>query len=162
MVGQIEVTKQQKIATQENASSPEIITAGFKALFEQLNANNCREGLIEQVYRPDMIFEDSFHRIVGREAFVDYCESLYQNLSFSSFDFHDHWYKDTEAMLTWTMTYGHPRLNWGKPIAVEGATHIKFDRQVYFHKDYFDGGRLLYENIPLLGSLINTLKKRLL
>ncbi len=133
----------------------------FKMLYEQLNASNSQSSLIDEVYRHDMVFQDSFHRIDGTQAFKEYCSSLYENLTSCNFVFHKEWLSDEGAMLTWTMHYAHPRLNGGKVIHVDGATELRFDDKVYFHKDYFDGGALLYEHIPLLGRVINQLKKRL-
>jgi hypothetical protein len=68
---------------------------------------------------------------------------------------------ESDAMLTWTMTFSHPRLRGGRSISVEGASEISFDEKVYFHQDYFDGGNLLYEHVPVLGSVISYLKKRM-
>ena len=53
------------------------------------------------------------------------------------------------------------KLCCGKPISVQGTSHIRFTDKVYFHQDYFDGGALLYEHVPVLGSIIQQLKKRM-
>ncbi|MFC3153432.1 nuclear transport factor 2 family protein [Litoribrevibacter euphylliae] len=133
----------------------------FKDLFHHLNADNAQGPLIDQVYQGDMVFEDSFHRIEGLSAFKDYCESVYENLDYCCFDFHQAWINQEDAMLIWSMRYVHPRLNRGKEITIEGSSHIRFDHKVYYHRDYFDGGKLLYEHIPVLGSVIQQLKKRM-
>lgn len=133
----------------------------FKTLYQRLNAETIGSGLIESVYDENMHFEDSFHQIDGREAFVAYCESLYENVQQIDFVFHEQWIKPGQAMLTWTMTYRHPRLKRGKDIAVQGASHLRFDDKITFHQDFFDGGQLLYEQIPVLGTLIQGLKKRM-
>lgn len=140
--------------------SQEVVDA-LKALYARLNASNCYSSLIDEVYRSDMVFEDSFHSIQGIDSFKAYCATLYQNLKFCNFDFHSEWVGEQDAMLTWTISYAHAKLNGGRAIQVDGATHIKFDNRIYFHKDYFDGGALLYEQIPLLGTAIRQLKKRM-
>jgi hypothetical protein len=56
------------------------------------------------------------------------------------------------------MKYAHPKLNKGRIITIEGASLIRFNDKVYYHRDYFDGGQLLYEHIPVMGKLIQTLK----
>lgn len=142
------------------AASCEVVER-LKSMFERLNASNCYSNLIDEVYRSDMLFEDSFHSIEGIDSFKAYCSSLYQNLRFCDFVFHQQWVGVDDAMLTWTMSYSHARLKGGRVIQVDGATHIKFDDKVYFHKDYFDGGALLYEQVPLLGSVIKQIKKRM-
>ena len=66
------------------------------------------------------------------------------------------------GFLTWTMTLEHPKLQKGKTICVNGVSHLKFrDGQVIYHRDYFDLGEMLYENLPLLGSVIKAIKQRL-
>ena len=142
--------------------SAEDLVSAFKRVYQQLNAITLGQGLIESVYDERMNFEDSFHAIEGREAFIAYCESLYENVQQIDFVFHEQWIKPGQAMLTWTMTYRHPRLKRGQEIEVQGATHLRFDEKITFHQDFFDGGQLLYEQIPLLGTLIQGLKKRML
>lgn len=149
------------------AQTPEVPTKqqqlveGFKSLFQQLNKSNIDSGLIESVYDNNLLFEDSFHRISGRQAFKSYCESVYENLKYCEFDFHQEWITDHDAMLTWTMRYAHPRLNKGNQITVQGSSHLRFEEKVFYHRDYFDGGQLLYEHVPLLGKAIQHLKNRM-
>ncbi|KZY40174.1 MULTISPECIES: nuclear transport factor 2 family protein [unclassified Oleiphilus] len=140
------------------SETPANVVERFKHLFHTLDANNCDSGIIEAVYEPDVLFEDSFHRIEGVANFQGYCASLYQNLLSCQFTFHDQWVKDNDAMLNWTMKYAHPKLNKGRIITIEGASLIRFNDKVYYHRDYFDGGQLLYEHIPVMGKLIQTLK----
>ncbi|BBI47777.1 hypothetical protein HORIV_01980 [Vreelandella olivaria] len=61
------------------------------------------------------------------------------------------------------MTFIHPRLAGGKPVEVEGCSALTFadDGRVQRHRDYFDAGAMLYEQLPLMGSAIRWLKKRL-
>jgi hypothetical protein len=133
----------------------------FRDVYANLNKSNCESGLIEHVYEENMVFKDSFHTINGIDDFKEYCASLYENLNACEFDFHKSWVTENDAMLTWTMHYSHPRLRGGETISVEGASQICFNDKIYSHQDYFDGGRLLYEHVPVLGSVISYLKKRM-
>ena len=156
-----------KSLKQHSSSSTEMIKVAeqnaerFKTLFAKLNSKNLSPDWLAEVYTENMHFEDSFHVIDGLDEFYRYCDSLYENIESISFRFHEQWLQPGAAMLTWTMQYQHPRLNKGKPIYVDGASHIRFNEKIYFHKDYFDGGQLLYEQVPLLGSAIRFLKDRL-
>lgn len=138
-----------------------LLIESFKTLYRAMCAEDLQEELLVEVYDENLLFQDSFHKIESRGAFLDYCTALYENLTSCDFDFHDQWINDGQAMLTWTMTYSHPKLNRGKPISVQGTSHIRFTDKVYFHQDYFDGGALLYEHVPVLGSIIQQLKKRM-
>ena len=133
----------------------------FKGLYERLNADTIEQGMLEQVYSEDLHFEDSFHTLQGRDAFKQYCREMYENVKEVTFEFHEEFVSNQQAILIWTMHYQHPRLNRGKVISVDGASHIRINDKVCYHKDFFDGGQLLYEQIPMLGSVIKTLKRRL-
>ena len=135
----------------------------FKAVFSELSHTNTEGPLLDSLYRQDLVFEDAFHRIEGLQNFKAYCSNLYSNLSACDFMFGDEFFgNDSNAMLTWTMHYSHPKLNRGKTITVDGASLLFFEDQLIYHqKDYFDGGALLYEHIPLLGNVLSVLKRRL-
>jgi len=133
----------------------------FKHLYQTLCAENVHSGLIERVYTDDVIFVDSFHNIEGINNFIRYCDSIYENVKYSQFTFHEELVNEHQAMLTWTMNYAHPRLNGGENIEVSGASHIRFGDKIYFHQDYVDGGELLYEHIPVLSWVLKKLKDRM-
>jgi len=137
------------------------LTAQFKTLYANLNHDTCSTDLIDHTYQHDMVFKDSFHTINNITDFKAYCGSLYQNINSCDFEFHKTWVTENDAMLTWTMHFSHPRLKGGKIISVEGASEICFENKIYSHQDFFDGGDLLYEHVPIIGSVIGFLKKRM-
>ena len=63
-----------------------------------------------------------------------------------------------KAFLEWRLV---PAPKRGELIRVEGCTHLLWNTKVYQHRDYFDAGALLYENLPLMGTAIRWLKGRL-
>ena len=62
-------------------------------------------------------------------------------------------------MLGWDF---HLRLR-SRPVVIRGVTHLSFDTDglVCLHRDYWDPAEELYERLPLIGSLMRWLKKRL-
>lgn len=136
------------------------IVEQFKSLYLELNRENCSKELISTVYADDICFVDPFHSINSIDSFTSYCTEMYQNLEACDFVFLDEVTQENKAFLHWQLTYQHPRLNKGKPITVPGMSLIKFDEKVHFHQDCFDAGLMIYENIPLIGSLIGSIKKR--
>jgi len=132
--------------------------ARFQKLYHSLNKDSIH--LVEDVYADNIVFIDPFHRIEGLTPYLKYCADMYENVSRCEFEFHTVLVEADTAILTWTMTFVHHRLNGGKPVIVDGASELKFNDKVYFHKDYFDGGALLYEHVPVLGWAISALKKR--
>jgi len=133
----------------------------FCAFFNKLD-NTCTEKLYE-VYTEDVIFSDPLHRIEGCEALERYFSSMYENVEQCQFTYHSQQLQGKQGFVTWTMEFIHPRLAGGKPIRVEGCSVLTFadDGRVQRHQDYFDAGAMLYEHLPLMGSAIRWLKKRL-
>ncbi|WP_421203346.1 nuclear transport factor 2 family protein [Aeromonas enteropelogenes] len=135
--------------------------ARFVALYQQLDRQQLHR--LSEVYADEVIFIDPAHRIEGLAALSDYFAALYQRLAYCRFVITSQQQQGRQAWLGWTMTFSHPRLRGGKPVTVEGATRLELDEEgkVCLHRDYFDLGAMLYEQLPLLGSLVRTIKGRL-
>lgn len=132
----------------------------FAHEFSMLNKDNLER--VGELYSSDVSFTDPLHHIQGLAAMQRYFEQLYSNVSELHFDFHrfDE-VSSGEGYLVWTMSYSHPRLAQGRTITVEGCSHLRWHEKVYWHRDYFDAGALLYEHLPLMGRIIAWLKRRL-
>lgn len=131
----------------------------FKLVYANLNKNNIDS--IAQVYEPHVVFVDPFHEIHGLDKLKSYFTNMYQNIETCEFGIEDVFSNGKSASLYWTMKISHRKLNSGKPVTVPGNTLIRFQDKVTFHQDYFDAGDLIYENIPLLGSIIKRIKHSL-
>lgn len=117
--------------------------------------------IIRDIYSDDIEFIDPAHSIHGIEALVSYFNNMMHELTYCQFDIREVHELEGSATLCWTMTIAHPKLKGGKKIAVEGMTLIRFSQKVDFHRDYFDLGAMLYEHVPLLGSIVRFLKRGL-
>jgi hypothetical protein len=135
--------------------------ARFIALYQQLDKQQLYR--LPEVYAEQVIFIDPAHRIEGLTALTDYFSALYQRLADCRFEITSQQQQGREAWISWVMTLSHPRLAAGQPVRVEGATHLEFDAadKVCLHRDYFDLGAMLYEQLPLLGPVVRTIKGRL-
>ncbi|HDX8373561.1 TPA: nuclear transport factor 2 family protein [Aeromonas dhakensis] len=135
--------------------------ARFVALYQQLNRDELHR--LPEVYANEVVFTDPAHRIEGLAALTDYFAALYQRLAYCRFAITSQLLQGRQAWLGWTMTFSHPRLRGGAPVMVEGATRLEFNEagKVCLHRDYFDMGAMLYEQLPLIGPLVRTIKGRL-
>ncbi len=129
-------------------------------VYSKLSKENLHS--LSQIYHQEVIFEDSAHKINGWKDLKRYFENLYQNVNSCHFDIHSEHQSEDSGFLVWTMHLSHPKLKGGSSVAVKGVSHVKFsDGKVIHHRDYFDMGEMLYENLPVLGSVIRTIKQRL-
>jgi hypothetical protein len=138
-----------------------MIVTQFKQLYQDLDGSNI--DIIESVYAIDINFEDPFHHIEGLNNMKLYFQELYQNVDAISFDFGEFISDGDSHSVSWVMNLTHPKLNKGKSFDVPGATFFKVneEQKIIMHRDYFDAGIMLYENIPLLGSVVKFVKSRL-
>ncbi|ATG73314.1 transcriptional regulator [Zobellella denitrificans] len=116
---------------------------------------------LRQVYAEEVHFCDPAHDLHGLEALVDYFAGLFTHVGQCRFDIEQVMEQQGEAFVRWQMVFSHPRLNGGRAVQVPGVSHLRFGERVHYHRDYFDLGALLYEQVPVLGALIRALKRRL-
>jgi limonene-1,2-epoxide hydrolase len=131
--------------------------------FRDFYANFSPDSLdrLNRIYAPDVIFEDPAHRIEGLQALEQYFRKMMKAVKSCAFDIHSVSENGHEAWMRWEMTFVHPRLNRGAPVRVPGATCIRVDDHVVWHRDYFDMGAMVYEQLPVLGRAIRAIKRGL-
>ncbi|MDO3385566.1 nuclear transport factor 2 family protein [Gilvimarinus sp. SDUM040013] len=121
---------------------------------------------IVDLYSEDVEFIDPVQRIVGRSALRSYFQALGLNLTFCHFSFSSTVKSRGDdgndiAVLFWIMRFSHPKLNGGNASELSGCSHIIYTDKVIYQRDYYDLGEMVYESIPLLGSVIRRIKLRL-
>ena len=132
----------------------------FKQLYQRLNKYNIKS-ILSEVYGENIVFIDPFHEIRGLNELSHYFENLYENVGYCRFEFNDEMTGKNAASPYRTMELSHRRLNNGERIFVPGNTLIRYTDKVFYHRDYFDAGNLIYENVPLLNHAVNFIKARL-
>jgi hypothetical protein len=134
--------------------------ARFADIYNRLNERTI--DLIDTVYAPGIVFEDPFRRIEGREALHAYFAHLYEGVARIRFDFEAPVAQADRAALAWTMTVRLKRFCPDRDIAVRGASLLLVEGDMITrHRDYFDPGELVYEHVPVLGSVVRRIKRRM-
>lgn len=134
------------------------VVENFKSVYKELDANNV--DILKDIYRENIVFVDPFHEIKGISNLANYFINLYKNIDSCQFDFDEPYLKPDSAMIPWSMSFLHASIS-KEPITVNGCTHIYFDEKIYFHRDYFDAGQMIYERLPVIRSAIKLIKKRM-
>lgn len=130
------------------------------AAYKSLGSGNF--SLIEPLYADDIYFEDPSHGIQGKAGLLTYFEKMFKNMDNCDFKFHQTLSKGDELFMTWTMLLKHRRLNGGDTIRIDGSSFLKTrNGKIYYHRDYFDMGAMVYENLPILGRIIRKIRLRL-
>ncbi|WP_417614764.1 nuclear transport factor 2 family protein [Oceanisphaera sp.] len=133
--------------------------AVFCREYQRLSGDNLQ--VLRDIYAPHICFRDPAHHIQGIDDLTSYFEGLFSQVQHCRFNIEQVMEQDGEAFVRWQMMFAHPRLNGGREVMLPGVSHLRFVEQVESHQDYFDLGAMLYEQIPVLGGVIKTLKRRL-
>ncbi len=130
--------------------------------FNEFNKNTMP--LLDAFYDKDLVFEDPIMSIKGLDALKKYYLGMYENVNNIKFDIHEEVVQGDTHVIYWKMHLAAKRLNGGKPILVLGTSNIKFggpEGKVVYHRDYFDMGEFIYEQVPVLKSVIGWIKSLL-
>jgi hypothetical protein len=134
----------------------------IESLFNNFNRDTIY--LADDFYDPDVVFRDPIVELRGRDSLKAYYADMYENVTSIRFDFSGGIEKDEEVVVFWTMELRAKGLKGGEPVLLDGTSHIRYggdSGKVLYHRDYFDMGAFVYENIPVLGSIVRYTKKRL-
>ncbi len=127
--------------------------------FEQLR----REDLpaLAALYAPDARFKDPFNEVQGRAAVARIFEHMFDSLDGPHFVVQQAVVQGQRCVLTWDFCFRMKRHVQGEHL-IHGASLLLLDEQglVLDHRDYWDAAEELYEKLPLLGSLMRWLKRR--
>ncbi|MBN8238202.1 nuclear transport factor 2 family protein [Marinobacter hydrocarbonoclasticus] len=136
-----------------------VVLDRFCSLYNTLDRGNLNK--LQQVYGEDIEFQDPFGRVHGLDQLTEYMASAYGNVIRCRFRFQEPVIQECWCSLPWVMELQHKRVRGGKPVFVEGISHLEIrDGKVRYHRDYFDAGQLLYENLPVLGRMIRWVKEQ--
>ncbi|GGC71740.1 nuclear transport factor 2 family protein [Marinobacter halophilus] len=131
----------------------------FCSLFNELDKGNLHK--LQDVYGEDILFRDPFGEASGLDELTSYFAGAYANVIRCRFRFETPVIQRGWCTIPWVMELQHKRIKGGKPVEVEGISHLEIrDGRVRYHRDYFDAGQLLYENLPVVGGVIRWLKEQ--
>ena len=131
----------------------------FQFVFEKLNKDSMH--LVDEFYDKNIEFHDPIGTIKGLGQMRSYYENLYKNVKTIKFEFSQFIESGDDIVGIWKMTLVTEKLNNGEPIILDGNSVIKFKNgKAVYHRDYFDMGAFIYENIPFFGYVVKKIKQQ--
>lgn len=131
----------------------------FKSLYRDLSKADLSR--MDNIYSDGVVFKDPIHEVSGLVALQDYMSNVCTDLSLCQFEYLDEVVQGGSAYIKWIMHFRHPKLGDGI-ISLRGVSHLTFSDKIDFHEDFYDMGAMLYEHIPLLGTAVRCIKKRMM
>ena len=117
---------------------------------------------IATVYTDDAYFRDPFNDVTGIEKIRPIFADMFVRLNAPKFNIIETLEQPHGALLIWDFTFCIKTLKPELNRRIHGTSHIRFatDGRVQYHRDYWDAAGELYEQLPVVGSLMRWLKKR--
>ena len=132
----------------------------FNALYENLDLDALQH--LDQVYYPRVTFADPVATHHGLTAVEHYFRKLLSGCDECTFEIHSQNFSEPNGFVSWTMTFQTPRLNGGAPIKVDGSSSLTIANDlVVYQQDYYDMGAMVYEQLPVLGSVVRFVRGRM-
>ncbi|MBN1379373.1 MAG: nuclear transport factor 2 family protein [Gammaproteobacteria bacterium] len=135
------------------------VTDNLMQLFNRFPEVTANE--MASIYADHAVFEDPVTRIEGLDNIYRYFKKIYHGVISCQFQYTKVIKSNNQAAISWVMTLQHRKLKHGDPVVIEGCSLITYTDKILSHRDYFDLGAMLYENIPLLGSVTRYIKNRM-
>ncbi len=136
------------------------LQARFTDFYRTLNMDSLQ--VLDQVYHSEVTFKDPVTSHQGILALNGYFKNLLAGCEQCSFQTHDQQFTDLRGFVDWTMTFRSPRLNGGRSIDVDGSSVLRIrDDRIDYQRDYYDLGAMVYEQLPVLGSVIRHIRGRM-
>lgn len=114
-----------------------------------------------EFYSADAYFKDPFNEVRGVEAIAHIFSHMFRQVDTPRFVVTERVADVYGVMLIWEFCYRVRRWGRGETQAIRGVSHLKFaaDGKVNYHRDYWDAAEELYMKLPLLGRMMQCLKK---
>ncbi|NIA72414.1 nuclear transport factor 2 family protein [Pelagibius litoralis] len=137
----------------------EAAVADYIAFFENLTPGSLSR--FEEVFAPDARFRDPFNDARGVAAVRRVFEKMFDDVDEHSFKVLDHGISGNRAYLNWEFRITPKGKT--KVWTIEGMSVIVFrdDGKVEAHIDHYDAASQIYEKIPLVGTVLRGLRRRI-
>ena len=120
-------------------------------------------GQLDQFYNPQARFTDPFNDVIGVVAITRIFDHMFVNLHQPRFVVKERVLQGAQCFLTWEFRFYFKGYKVGQEQVILGASHLVFSNTglVTVHRDYWDAAQELYEKLPVVGSWMRWLKKRM-
>ena len=114
---------------------------------------------VGEMYAPDAVFVDPFNQLTGLTAVRAVYQHMFDTLNQPRFVVTTTVEQDRDGFMTWDFLFECR----GQAQQISGCTQFKLNDQglIVLHRDYWDAAQQVYEKIPLLGSVMRMIRRKL-
>jgi ketosteroid isomerase-like protein len=144
-------------------STPEHALRSVLQFFEAIGPQDLP--LIGRLYCHDAFFKDPFNEVRGVPTIERIFAHMFETLEAPRFVITQSVQQGAQCFVTWDFVFA-PKSSPRQTMTIRGASHIVLREEagqwrVAMHRDYWDAAEELYEKLPVLGSLMRWVKKKL-
>lgn len=134
----------------------------FTAFLQKIGDKTYVEENATKVYSTDAYLNDTLVTHHGSEEIKAYFLETADTMSTYEVTIDDIASSGKEHYVRWTMIFSAPKLNGGKAVESVGMSHVRLNSEgmVVMHQDYWDSGTNIYGQIPVVGGIIETIRRR--
>ena len=149
--------------SQAQLTTPEAALQHVVHFFEHLQPDDVTR--LAEFYTADSQFKDPFNEVQGVPAIARIFTHMFENLEAPRFVITQQVQQGVQCFVTWDFIFKLRGATAREPLIVRGASHLVLREEagqwrVAVHRDYWDAAEELYEKLPVLGSLMRWLKRR--
>ena len=148
--------------TQDAAPGNEKSLNAFTTFLQKIDDEAYVKANAGEVYSPDAYLNDTLVTHHGVEQIKAYFLKTAETMTQYQVTVDDTVSSGNDNYVRWTMVFTAPKLNGGKPVESVGMSHVRFNSagQVIMHQDFWDSGTNIYGQIPVLGGVIESIRRR--
>ena len=114
---------------------------------------------VEDIYASDAVFIDPFNHLKGLASVRAVYQHMFDTLEQPRFVITTTVSNGHQAFMTWDFLFKCR----GQAQQLSGCTQFELNDQglIVLHRDYWDAAQQVYEKIPLLGSVLRMIRRKL-
>jgi steroid delta-isomerase len=114
-------------------------------------------------YTGDAYFKDPFNEVRGIKAIRDVYLHMFETLAEPHFVVVNKMEHGHACWLAWEFRFCFKSYRKGEQQVIRGASHLLLNESglISSHRDYWDAAEELYEKLPVAGSLMRWLKRKM-
>lgn len=160
----LDTIRRQNPDTPDVGSAAEVAAVENFKLFFSSFASDRIDKLLATTYARDIYFNDTLKAIRGLDELAHYLKESAEAVEECRVEVLDVCRNaDNDHYFRWKMMIRFKKFKKGQDTWTVGMSHLRFNAEglVIYHQDYWNATDGLFRHIPILGTLINAVIKRL-
>lgn len=128
--------------------------------FENLTDTTSIESF-KSIYDDEVRFKDPFNEVIGIQAVYEVFEHMYRNLERPRFVIKEYVDKEDIVYVKWEFIFSFKNEKTQNAFESVSRLQMNAEGKVISHVDFWDAAEHMYEKMPIIGSLLCFIKRKI-